>query len=128
MLPSLDWGGIRVLPSGLTTGAGTDPCARCAGSRWWTIGRGGNGCGFRIDPPCARGFNGRAGDAVSVQMVPEVSELSPVASGPDSFSRPSQEHGDLSDVEWSRTVLEHLWNTNFVERWGPLVIVRRSRC
>jgi len=74
-----------------------------------------------------RGRDGRAGDAVSVEMVPEVSEVSPLTGGTDGISCPSQEHRDLSDVEWTGTVLEHLWNKMAVHRRGPLVILTPYR-
>jgi hypothetical protein len=57
-------------------------------------------------------------------MVPRVSEISPVASGADGVLRPPKEHGDLSYVERSGAVLEHLWNKPTVHGWGPLVILK----
>jgi len=51
-----------------------------------------------------------------------VRELSAVARRTHSFLRPTEENGDLSNVERSRAILEHLWNTKVVDGWGSLVI------
>ena len=55
-------------------------------------------------------------------------EVSALAGCSDGVLRPAQENGDLSDVERSRTVLEHLWNTILVHGWGRLVMSRPGRC
>ena len=47
-------------------------------------------------------------------------KLTSLARGSDSILCPTQENCGLSHVEWSRAVLEHLWNTNVVHRWGRL--------
>ena len=60
-------------------------------------------------------------------MVPCVGEISSVASRADGVLRPPKEHCDLRYVQWSRAVLEHLWNTMAVHGWGPLVILRPLR-
>lgn len=52
-------------------------------------------------------------------------EVSALAGCSDGVLRPAQENSGLGDVERSRAVLEHLWNTNVVHRWGPLVMPRR---
>ena len=56
-------------------------------------------------------------------MVPEVNQMSSVASSTDRISRPSEPHRDLGDVEWPGAVLEHLWNKTAVHGWGALVSV-----
>ena len=60
-------------------------------------------------------------DAVGVQMITLVREFSSLAGGSDSILCPTEEHSDLSNVEWPRAVLEHLWNTTAVHGWGSLV-------
>jgi hypothetical protein len=50
-----------------------------------------------------------------------VREVAALASCSDGILRPAQENGSLSDVERSRAILEHLWNTNVVDGWGSLV-------
>lgn len=61
-------------------------------------------------------------------MIPLVREFAPFAGCPNGILRPPEEDGHLGDVEGSAAVLEHLWNTNVVHRWGPLVIPRRFWC
>jgi len=50
-------------------------------------------------------------------MVPGALEVSSLARGADRILRPSQQHGGLSDIEWSRAVSEHLWNKTVADRW-----------
>jgi len=50
-----------------------------------------------------------------------VREVSAFTGRPHSVLRPTEENGDLSDVERSRAILEHLWNTNVVDGGGSLV-------
>ena len=54
-------------------------------------------------------------------MVARAVEFSPLASDADSVLSPTEENRDLGDIERSRAVLEHLWNTTVVHRWGWLV-------
>ena len=61
-------------------------------------------------------------------MVSGVRQLSAVAGSADFVLRPTQEHPDLSDIEWSSAVLEHLWNKTAVHGWGPLVILMLLGC
>ncbi len=61
-------------------------------------------------------------------MIPHVLKVSSLAGGADGVLRPSQKHCDLSDVEWSGAVLEHLWNKTVVHGWGPLVILMLLGC
>jgi hypothetical protein len=61
-------------------------------------------------------------------MIPPVCEFAPRTGCPDGVLRPAEEACDLGDVERSRTVLEHLWNTTVVEGWGSLVRVRFDGC
>ena len=61
-------------------------------------------------------------------MAPGVFEVSSLAGGADSVLFPAQEHRDLAHAEWPGTVLEHLWKTSVVDRWGPLVNLWRIRC
>ena len=70
-------------------------------------------------PTRSRSYDG-AGDTVGVQMVPGVREFSALAGGADDVLRPPEQHGDLRDLEGSGAVLEHLWNTTVVDRWGRL--------
>ena len=60
-------------------------------------------------------------------MIPHVLKVSSLAGGADGVLRPSQKHCDLSDVEWSGAVLEHLWNKTAVHDRGSLVILRLRR-
>ncbi len=55
-------------------------------------------------------------------MVALMREFPTLASRPDRVLRPPQEDCDLRDVERSGPVLEHLWNTTVVHRWGWLVM------
>ena len=71
----------------------------------------GDECGYR-----------RAGDAIRVKVISQVREFAPFAGRPDSILRPPEEDCDLGDVERTRAVLEHLWNTIVVHGWGPLVM------
>ncbi len=48
-------------------------------------------------------------------------EVAALARRTDGVLRPPEEDCDLGDVERSRAVLEHLWNTNVVDGWGSLV-------
>ena len=48
-------------------------------------------------------------------------EISAFAGRANGILRPAQKHRDLSDIERPRAVLEHLWNTTVVHRWGWLV-------
>ena len=61
-------------------------------------------------------------------MVAIVVEVSSLAGRANGVLRPAEEHRDLGDVERSRTVLEHLWNTTVVHRWGPLVMIHINGC
>ena len=61
-------------------------------------------------------------------MITLVRQVAALARRPDGILCPAEENGDLSDVERSRAVLEHLWNTNVVDGWGSLVILRSFRC
>lgn len=61
-------------------------------------------------------------------MITLMREVAALAGRSDGVLRPAQKNGDLSDVERSRTILEHLWNTNVVDAWGPLVIRSLRRC
>ena len=61
-------------------------------------------------------------------MITLVRKFSSLARGSDSILCPTQENCDLSHVERSRAVLEHLWNTNVVHRWGRLVKDALDRC
>ena len=54
-------------------------------------------------------------------MVPRVLEITSRAGCAHGILRPAKEHRDLGDVEWSRPVLEHLWNMILVHRQGRLV-------
>ena len=65
--------------------------------------------------------HGRAGDAVRVEMIPYVSEFSPFTGHPDGVLLPPEKDCHLTDVERTRTVLEHLWNMTVMHGWGPLV-------
>jgi hypothetical protein len=56
-----------------------------------------------------------------------VREVSAFAGRPHCVLRPAEQHGSLGYVERPRAVLEHLWNTNVVDGWGPLVIPRLYR-
>ena len=55
-------------------------------------------------------------------------EVAALARGPDGVLSPAQENSDLSDIEGSSAVLEHLWNTTVVHGWGSLVMGGLSRC
>ena len=44
-------------------------------------------------------------------------EISSLAGRANGILCPTQKHRDLGDVERSRAVLEHLWNTTVVDRW-----------
>ena len=55
-------------------------------------------------------------------------EVAALARGPDGVLSPAQENSDLSDIEGSSAVLEHLWNTTVVHGWGSLVITRSFWC
>ena len=79
---------------------------------------------IRPDYRCESG----ARDAVRVQMIPGVGDLSALAGGADAVLRPVEEDGRLGYVERARAALEHLWNMNVVDAWGPLVIRRVRRC
>jgi hypothetical protein len=68
-----------------------------------------------LDDECG---NGRAGDAVRVEMISHVRELSSFTGHPDGVLLPPEEDFHLADVERPRAVLEHLWNTNVVDAWG----------
>ncbi len=57
-------------------------------------------------------------------MVAVVLEISSFASRADGILRPTQEDCDLSNIERSRAVLEHLWNITAVHGWGSLVRIR----
>jgi hypothetical protein len=70
---------------------------------------------------------GRAGDEVRVEVISLVREVAALTRSPDGVLRPAEENGSLSDIERSCAVLEHLWNTNVVDRWGSLVIRRLLR-
>ena len=48
-------------------------------------------------------------------------QLSPLTGRAHGILRPAQKHRDLGDVERLRAVLEHLWNTTVVNRWGRVV-------
>ncbi len=78
--------------------------------------------GVSVLPVCC-GCDGRAGDAVGVEMIPDVLKVSSLAGGTDGVLRPAQEHRDLSDVQWSGAVLEHLWNKTVAHGWGSLAIL-----
>jgi hypothetical protein len=65
---------------------------------------------------------------MGIKMIAYVREFSSVAGRPDGVLGRSQKQCDLSDIEGSCAVLEHLWNTNVVHRWGPLVNPRRFWC
>jgi hypothetical protein len=54
-------------------------------------------------------------------MVALMSEFAAVASCANGVLRPAQENGSLGDVERSRAILEHLWNTSVVDAWESLV-------
>jgi len=79
-------------------------------------------CPLRVD----RG-NGRARNAVGVEIVALVRKLTPCAGRPDGVLRPTEENRDLGDVERRGSILEHLWNTNVVHAWGSLVMERLRR-
>ena len=64
-----------------------------------------------------RGCDGGAGDAVGVQVVSRMRQISVVASSADGVLRPPKEHGRLSHVERAGAILEHLWNKTVVDRW-----------
>ena len=84
-----------------------------------------------VAPPCVPrgGRDDRGtGDAVGVKMVAVVLEISPFASRADGVLRPTQEDSDLSNVERSRAVLKHLWNTTAVHDWGSLVRIGFDGC
>lgn len=86
--------------------------------------------GLSLSPahlPRHEGRQGRAGDAVAVEVVALVSEVSAIAGSSDSVSGPPEEDGGLGYVERQSPVLEHLWNTNAVDGWGSLVILRLLR-
>jgi hypothetical protein len=89
-------------------------------SRFVVLGAGGRESS-RVDLAFRHGCDGRGGDAIGVEMVPCVREVSALASVADRISRPSQEYRGLGHVEWPGTVLEHLWNKTAVDRLGPLV-------
>jgi hypothetical protein len=55
-------------------------------------------------------------------------EVPSFAGRPNGILRPAEEHCDLGDVERSRAVLEHLWNTTAVHGWGSLVRIRFDGC
>ena len=61
-------------------------------------------------------------------MIPQVREFAPSTGCPDGILPTPEEDRHLGDVEESCAVLEHLWNTNVVDRWGPLVIPRLFWC
>ena len=65
--------------------------------------------------------HGRAGDAVRVEMISYVREFSMFTGRPDGVLLPPEKDCHLTDVERTRTVLEHLWNMTVVHGWGPLV-------
>jgi hypothetical protein len=54
-------------------------------------------------------------------VITSVREVAALARRPDGVLGPAEEDGSLCDVERSRTVLEHRWNTNVVDAWGSLV-------
>jgi hypothetical protein len=70
----------------------------------------------------------RAWDAVRVEMIAHMREMSPLTGCPDGVLRPTEEHSNLSNVEWPRAVLEHLWNTTAVHGWGSLVRIDFNGC
>ena len=74
------------------------------------------------------GGQGRAGDAVAVEVVTLVRDVAALAGRSDGVLRPAEEDGGLGHVERPHPVLEHLWNTNVVDRWGPLVSRSLHRC
>ena len=57
-----------------------------------------------------------------------VFEFSSLAGRADGVLRPTQEDSDLSNVERSRAVLKHLWNTTAVHGWGSLVRIGSNGC
>ena len=61
-------------------------------------------------------------------MVAQIFEFSPFTRRADSLPRPTQEHRNLGDVERSHAILEHLWNTTAVHRWGSLVRIGFNEC
>jgi hypothetical protein len=61
-------------------------------------------------------------------MVAPGFEFAALACGADGIPRAPEENCCLGDVERSRAVLEHLWNTNVVHRWGWLVKGALGRC
>ena len=61
-------------------------------------------------------------------MIPHVREGSPSTGRPDGVLLPPEEDCHLADVEWPRAVLEHLWNMNVVDAWGPLVMIGLRGC
>src|SRR5947208_567050 len=75
--------------------------------------------------PCG---DGGARDAVGVQMVSAVRQLSSLAGSAHGVLRPAEDNSSLGDVERWRPVVEHLWNTNAVDALGPLVNLWRIRC
>jgi hypothetical protein len=74
------------------------------------------------------GRQGRAWDAVTVDVVTLVRDVAALAGRSDSVLRPAEENRGLGDVERSRAVLAHLWNMNVVDAWGWLVISRPLSC
>ena len=78
-----------------------------------------------LDDECG---HGRAGDAVRVEMIPHVRDFSPFAGRPDGVLLPPEKDRHLADVERPRAVLEHLWNMNVVDAWGPLVRIGVQGC
>ena len=71
--------------------------------------------------PAHEGGQGRAWDAVRVQMIAHMREMSPLTGCSDGVLRPAEEHRNLGDVERSGAVLEHRWNKTAVHGCGSLV-------
>ena len=61
-------------------------------------------------------------------MVSAVRQLSSLAGSAHGVLRPAEDNGSLGDVERSRPVVEHLWNTTAVHGWGSLVRLGFDGC
>jgi len=61
-------------------------------------------------------------------MVALVFKFSSLAGRADGILRPTQKHRNLCDIEGTRAVLEHRWNTTVVHGWGSLVMGGLSSC
>jgi len=61
-------------------------------------------------------------------MVAGVAQFTSFTRVSHGIATPTEQDCCLPYIERARAVLEHLWNTNAVDRWGPLVIRRLFRC